>query len=411
MQTADQFDFDRIIDRTGTSSVKWNMMHQGETGDVGPTDRFTSGSATPMWVADMDFAVPPCVTDALRDRVEHGVFGYSHLPRTYRKHVAAWYRQRHDWEIDPSWICLTHGVVQALGLLVRTYTEPGDEVVILSPVYYPFYSSVSENQATVRRLPLSLQAETGHYHIDFDALEASLTAHPARMLLLCNPHNPVGRVWTRAELTRLGEICLAHDVLVIADEIHGDLTLPPHRYTPFASISEAFAQHSITCTAASKTFNLAGLHTSNLLIPNPELRARFDATLEACGIFGANLFGAIATDAAYQAGGPWLDSLLTYLEGNRQLVADRCDQIDGIHAIPTEGTYLAWLDCRGLGLEPPALRRFMQDEAGIALDSGSLFGPDGAGFERLNFACPRPLLEAALDRLAAACAKRATSLG
>jgi len=411
MAVTDEFDFDRIIDRTDTSSVKWNMMHQGEDGDVGPTDRFTSGAATPMWVADMDFAAPPCVVEALRDRADHGVFGYSHLPRTYRKHVAAWYQQRHDWTIDTSWLCVTHGVVQALGLLVRTFTKPGDGVIIQSPVYYPFYSAVTENQAELRRLPLTLDAEQRHYRMDFDALERSLNEQPAAMLLLCNPHNPVGRVWTREELTRLGEICLAHNVLVIADEIHGDLALPPHRYTPFASISDDFAQHSVTCTAASKTFNLAGLHTSNLLIPNPDLRARFDATLDACGIFGANLFGAIATDAAYHQGGPWLDQLLTYLETNRQLVADRCEAIEGITPIPTEGTYLAWLDCRQLGMEPAALRRFMQDEAGIALDSGRLFGPDGAGFERLNFACPRPLLEGALDRLATACAKRAASVG
>ena len=384
-------------------------MHQGDDGEVGPTDRFASGAATPMWVADMDFPSPPCVVDALRERVDHGLYGYSHLPRTYRKTVAAWYATRHNWTIDTSWLCVTHGIVQALNLLVRTFVKPGEHVIVQSPVYYPFYSAITENGATVERLPLELQTDTQHYVMDFEALERSLTEHPAAMLLLCNPHNPVGRVWTREELTRLGEICLAHDVLVIADEIHGDLALPPHHYIPFASISDEFAQHSITCTAASKTFNLAGLHTSNLLIPNPDLRARFADTLEACGIFGANLFGAIATEAAYREGAPWLDSLLAYLETNRQLVATRCETIDGITAIPTEGTYLAWLDCHGLGLEPADLRRFMQEQAGIALDSGKLFGPDGTGFERLNFACPRPMLEAALDRLASACAKHTAS--
>lgn len=396
------FDFDRMPDRTDTRSIKWDFMHRGDGERPGPTTLFSSGQALPMWVADMDFPAPPPVVEALQRRVDHGVLGYSYVSEGYREAVVEWYEQRHGWQIQPSWLLVTHGVVQALCLLVRAFAE-GERVALFSPVYYPFYRAITLNGAEVVRVPLRYSEDEHRYHFDLDLFSRTIQQQPVKLLFLCNPHNPVGRVWSADTLNELGNICLENGIIVVADEIHGDLTFPPHAFTPFASLDPRFAENTITCTAASKTFNLAGLATSNILISDPRKRARFKEILNACAVFGPNLLGAVATEVAYREGGGWLDALLSYLQKNRDLVYDRCQGIDRLRANKPEGTYLSWLDFRAFGLEPRALTEWLRQEAGVCFDSGRLFGPDGAGFERLNFATPRPLLVKALDGLDAVC--------
>jgi cystathionine beta-lyase len=306
--------------------------------------------------------------------------------------------RRQGWTVDPEWIVVTPGVVVALNLLVRTFAAPGQKVVIQPPVYPPFFSAITNSGIEIASNPL--RYEQGRYTMDFAGLEALARDPAVTMAILCNPHNPVGRVWTRAELERFGQICLENDVLVVADEIHGDLIYPGQVFTPFASLGDTLAQNTVVCTAPSKTFNLAGLGTSNIIFPNAGHRARFEQTMATSGLFGVNIFGIVALEAAYTHGEAWLAAVMDYVADNsRFLESYLAEHVPQITAVRPEGTYLVWLDCRRLGLEKEALEKLMLNEAKIFFSEGYTFGVEGEGFERMNIACPRAILVEALERL------------
>ena len=395
-----RYDLNREIDRRGTESVKWEFIQAGE--DLlhwEHTDRcFGPQRLLPLWVADMDLPCPQPVVDALVARAQHGIYGYTDKTEAYYQSVVGWMQRRHGWDVAPEWILTTPGIVPAIHMLVRTFVAPGDKVLIQPPVYYPFFSAIRNNRAELVANPLLL--EDGRYRMDWADLEVKLSDPQVRMAILCSPHNPVGRVWTREELARFGRMCLQHNVLVVSDEIHGDLIHRGQAFTPFAMVGDDLAQNAVICTAPSKTFNLAGLQTSNIIIPNPELRARLNATLQSDGLFGISAFGSVATQAAYNHGEEWLEQVLDYLGANlhclEEYVRERIPRITVIHP---EGTYLVWLDCRRLGLDNRALKRLMLDEARVYLDDGFLFGPEGEGFQRINIACPRSILVEALERI------------
>jgi len=382
-----KYDFDQVIDRRRTGSLKWDFCERA----LGEKD------VIPMWVADMDFPAPPPVVEAIRKRAEHPVFGYPIAPRSYWESIMSWMRDRHGWEVKRDWLSRSPGVVPALSLCISAFTGPGDKIVIQTPVYRPFFSSV-ENSGR-RLIRNSLKFENRRFAMDLDGLESQIDAR-TRMLILCSPHNPVGRVWTREELERLGKICAARDLLVVSDEIHGDLALEGHRHTPFASISEELASRTVTLLAPSKTFNIAGLSTSVVIASNPKLLGLYEAQMQSLGLTMGNVFGITALEAAYALGREWLEELLVYLKGNvdfaEEFVAGR---IPGVRLIRPEGTYLALLDCRDLGLEQPALNEFFLRKAKVYLDDGTIFGGELAGFERMNLACPRSLLRRALENI------------
>lgn len=395
-----RYDFDQEIGRKGTNSVKWEFIQEGK--DLlhwEHTDKaFGKNRVLPMWVADMDFPSPKPVVEALIARAEHGIYGYTTPTDSYYDAVVNWMKKRHAWDIAPDWICTTPGVVPALNMLVRTFVSPGEKVLIQPPVYYPFFSAIENNQGEIVSNPLVY--EKGHYHMDFDDLEEKTKDPKVRMAILCSPHNPVGRVWTEDELLHFGEICVKNQVLIVSDEIHGDLIYKGYVFTPFASLGEDFAQNSIVCTAPSKTFNLAGLHTSNIIIPNHQLRSDFKKTLQSNGLFGIGPFGLVALEAAYKDGEEWLEQALAYIEDNLHFLEAYISQhIPRISVIRPEGTYLVWLDCRELGLDKWELKQLMLNEAKVYLDEGFIFGTEGEGFERINIACPRSILAEALERM------------
>jgi len=391
------FNFDELIDRTHTDSVKWSI-----------NDRlFGRTDVTSMWVADMDFRAPPPVVAALIARAEQGIYGYAARPDSYYQAVIDWLKRRHGWETQRSWHITTPGVVPALSAAILAYTQPGDKIVIQSPVYHPFYKLVRNHGRQVLENELVLSA--GMYTMDFAQLDLQLADPRVSMLILCSPHNPVGRVWPREELEQLGRLCLKHAVLVVSDEIHSDLVFSwAPKHTPYASISPEMAASSVTLLAPSKTFNLAGLYTSVALVPDRRLYNRLSQMIETLGIGGSSVFGLAGLEAAYCYGEEWLDQLLEYLEGNLLALEQYFEQnIPQIKVRKPEGTYLVWLDCRGLGLARADLRKFMIQEAGLGLDEGVVFGAAGEGFMRLNAACPRATLLAALDQLAQAVQKHA----
>jgi len=384
-----KYDFDRVIDRTGTGSVKWDLAEVF----------FGRADLLPLWVADMDFESPPEVRAALAERARHGIYGYTSPKLDYYQSLTAWFRKRHSWDIKYDWLYFAPGVVPAINLAIQTYTEPGERVIIQKPVYYPFMLAISNNGREIINNPLKLI--NSMYLIDFDDLEMKASDPAARLMILCSPHNPVGRVWTREELNRVGEICCSHDVLVLSDEIHCDLTYENHRHIPFGSIRDAFLMNSITCISPSKTFNLAGLQTAGLIIANPELGRKYKHTIDCLGLLGPNLFGAEALTAAYAHGGSWLDAVMSYISGNLSYLKEYIiENIPRIAVIEPEGTYLVWLDFRPLGLDNKSLRQLMLEKAHVALDDGFIFGsPEGDGFMRINIACPRATLAEALRRI------------
>ena len=389
--------FDVVPDRRGTASLKWDSaVERGRPEDV-----------LPLWVADMDHATTPGVTSALLWRTRHGIFGYSEPDAAYDAALTGWLSRRYGWRIDPAWNVVTPGVVPALAMAVRALSAPGDAVVIEEPVYYPFREVVEANGRTVVPVPL-IRDPDGAYRRDIAALETVLERTGARLLLLCNPHNPVGRVWSRDELTELAETTARHGVVVVADEIHADLALPGHRTTPLASLGQEVAARTVTCTSPSKAFNLAGLQVANILIPDPVLRARFRAELDAAGYSQPNALGLVACRAAYEGGDAWLDELREHIAAARAHVVDRLASVPGVEAVPGEGTYLLWLDCTGLlaaaGLDPDRLDDVILEEAGLWLDDGAIFGAGGRGFTRMNVGCPRATLDEALNRLEAGAA-------
>ncbi|MBP2636097.1 MAG: patB 3 [Firmicutes bacterium] len=381
--------FDTIISRQHSGSTKW---------DDAPA-LFGSSDVLPFWVADMDFSSPPAVTEALAARVEHGIFGYP-SPHSYSYDaIVAWLEKRHNWNTNPSWMVSTPGVVTALTLAVQTFTKPGDKVIIQPPVYPPFFSSIQNQNRLVLENPLVY--ENGSYHIDFDDLASK--AKEAKLLILCSPHNPVGRVWSRSELTQLLKICTENNILVVADEIHGDLVYTGHQYIPLGSLDATSKDQIISLTAPSKTFNTAGLYTSIAIIPNDKLRSQFSRVVQQLGINKSNVFGITALEAAYRHGAPWLDELLVYLEGNADFLTDFiATNIPAIKVDKPQGTYLAWLDCRNLKLSQKELSKFFAQQAKVGLNDGATFGSQGNGFMRLNFGCPRPLLAEGLNRIAQA---------
>lgn len=395
-----KYNFDAEISRRDTNSVKWEFCWDGENLTQWEATDPSLGDerVLPMWVADMDFPCPQPVVDALVERSRHGIYGYTAKTDAYHTAVVNWMGRRQGWVIAPEWICTTPGVVPALNLLVRTFVAPGEKVLIQPPVYHPFFYAIQNNDAELVSNPLIY--ENGAYRMDYADLEEKARDPDLKMAILCSPHNPVGRVWTRDELARFGEICLENNVLVISDEIHGDLIYKGYTFTPFAGMCEDFTHNTVVCTAPSKTFNLAGLHTSNIIIPDDDLRARFQKTLRSTGLGWVGAFGVVALQAAYNHGEEWLEQVLDYIEGNLRYLEDYVAQhIPQITLVRPQGTYLVWLDCRRLGLDKWGLKRLMFDEARVLMNEGFVFGAEGEGFERINIACPRSILVDALERI------------
>ncbi len=386
-----EFDFDRIIDRRGTFSYK----HDGLKKVFGRED------VLPMWVADMDFAVPPAVQEAIRRRAAHPIYGYTFRPEEYYDSFISWLRERHGWQVEREWIVYTPGIVPALNMAIQAFTAPGDGVILQSPVYHPFFHAIELNGRRLLNNPL--RREGDRYTFDLEGLER--VAREARLLLLSSPHNPVGRSWDEEELRRLGEICLRHGVVIVSDEIHADLTLPGHRHVPLATLSGELAACTLTCMAPSKTFNLAGLSTSSVIISDAGLRERFRSVIERLHLAGGNLFGIVASIAAYREGAPWLDALLRYIAGNIALAAERVGEMEGVRMTPVEATYLVWLDFSGTGMDAERLKKFLVEEARVGGNDGTMYGPGGEGFVRLNLATPRSVVAEAFDRIARALKK------
>lgn len=382
------FDFDTVPNRRGTNCFKYDFAREmGMPEDV-----------LPLWVADMDFPTAPAVLERLHALAEHGIFGYTGVKDAYFSAVHNWYAQRFGWETQRSWLVTTPGVVFAIAIAIRAFTQKGDAILIQQPVYYPFANKVTENDRQLVVNPLVLK--NGRYEMDFADMERKIVDYHVKMLLLCSPHNPVGRVWTKEELLRVGEICQKHGVMVVSDEIHADFTYAGHTHRVFASVKSEFADFTITCTAPSKTFNLAGLQNSNIFIPNRQLRHAYKKELSACGCGGTNCMGMAACQAAYEAGADWLEQLKQYLAGNlayiRQFLREK---LPDIALIEPDGTYLVWLDLRKLGLTEQQQRQLIVQDAKLWLDTGTLFGQGGEGFERINIACPRTTIEQAMQRL------------
>jgi cystathionine beta-lyase len=377
------YDFNAVIDRSGTYSAKWDLARDG---------------VLPMWVADMDFESPREVVDAIVERASHGTFGYTLTPSTYYKAIIDWMSERHRWEIKKDWIAITPGVLPALCFALAAFTEPGDKVVLQAPVYHPFPKLISRNG----RKPVEnrMKFDGGRYEMDYDGLE-SMIDEKTKMLVLCSPHNPVGRVWKKDELLRLAEICTRRGVLVIADEIHADIIMDGHKHVPFATLSDEIAANTITLTAASKTFNLAGLACSNVIISNKDLYDKFESAVGDMHVESPNMFGMLGTQAGYLHGKPWLAELLVHLKGNYDfLVSYLQDNAPAIKPSPLEGTYLVWLDFSEFGLSDMQIKTKLLKEAGVWLDFGPQFGTGGEGFQRMNIACPRSTLEDGLSRIA-----------
>lgn len=384
------YDFDNVPDRIPTSCLKWSYRKRfcGEE-DV-----------LPLWVADMDFPVAPEIQEAIRARSEHPIYGYPVRQDGFYESLMGWTRRRYGWEIRRDWICYSPGVVPAINLAVLAYTRPGDKVVIQSPVYYPFGAAVLNNGRQLLDNPLRLEGE--RYVMDLGDLERKIDSR-TKLLILCSPHNPVGRVWTREELSALAELCARKNLVVVSDEIHADIVMPGRRHTCFAAVSEDAAARSLTCLAVSKTFNLAGLCTANVVIPDRRQRDGFTTAAGNLGLGTSNVFGIVAQEAAYSKGEPWLEELIGYVEGNHRRLKEALEGgIPGIRVLPLEGTYLAWVDCRALGMTDPELKDFFLHKAKVWLDDGPMFGTGGAGFQRFNLACPRATLDAALDRILSA---------
>ncbi len=380
-----KYDFDTIVLRRGTNSYKWDT----------PKEK----NVLPMWVADMDFRTAPAIVEALQRRVAHGIFGYTKVPETYYDAVVRWFESRHRWQIDTRWIIYTSGVVPALSAIIKALTAPGDKVIVQTPAYNCFYSSIRNDGCELSANNLIYR--DGRYMIDFDDLAAKAADPKAKILLLCNPHNPVGRGWTPEELRHIGDICLRNGVFVVADEIHCELTYEGHDYTPFASLSERFQQNSVTCISPSKAFNLAGLQIANIISSDEEVRCRIDRAININEVCDVNPFGVIATIAAYNEGGEWLDALRKYLRGNYEYLCRFFEErLPQYPVLPLEGTYLVWIDCRALGIGSDATTLRLQEGQKLMVNSGTMYGPGGEGFIRLNIACPHALLADGLERMA-----------
>lgn len=381
-------DFDTIIDRKNTDCLKYDFAkRRGMPEDV-----------LPLWVADMDFKTSSYVEDALAERARHGIFGYSESQTPYFEIVRDWMKRHHDWEVKEPWLIKTPGVVFALAMAVKAYTEPGDGVLIQSPVYYPFSEVIEDNGRRIVSNTLVL-GEDHKYHIDFEDFERQIKENQIKLFFLCNPHNPVGRVWTTEELTRIGDICLKYQVTVVSDEIHSDFIFRG-KHQVFADLKKEYADITVTCTAPSKTFNLAGLLLSNIFISNRELRHKFRQQVNAVGISQLSPFGLVACETAYTQGEEWYQAMLAYVAENIAFTKEYVEKhLPGVEMVEHEGTYLVWLDFRKTGLSVEELEDLIVNRAKLWLDSGKIFGKSGEGFQRINVACPRQILEEALHRI------------
>lgn len=390
------FDFDEIIDRRNTDSLKYDFA----------VVRGKPETILPLWVADMDFRTPAPIIEALVKKSRHGIFGYSDTGKEYMDTLQNWFSRRFGWQVEPEWLIKTPGVVFAISAAIRALTNIGDTVLIQQPVYYPFAGAVNMNERclAVNQLIYS----QGRYGIDFEDFEKQIIEKKVKLFILCSPHNPVGRVWKEEELLRLGEICLKHNVIVISDEIHADFVYSGYHHCVFASLRPEFRQITITCTAPTKTFNLAGLQISNIWIANPELRTAMEQEMWKNGYSQLNTMGIIACKAAYSQGEEWLEALKEYLTGNLQFVREFLrTRLPQIQLVEPEGTYLIWLDFQALNLTDAQLDELIVHKAGLWLDEGTIFGKGGSGFQRINMACPRSTLERALIQLERAIQERA----
>ena len=382
------YDFDSTIDRRNTNSLKYDFaVERGRPADV-----------LPLWVADMDFRTAQPVLDALHAAVDHGIFGYSDVKEEYYRAVSAWFKKYFNWETKSEWLIKTPGVVFALAMAIRALTEPGEGVLIQTPVYYPFYSVIRDNNRKLVENELLYQ--NGQYEIDFDDLETKIRSENVKLLILCSPHNPVGRVWTKAELQKIGAICEAYGVIVMSDEIHCDFAFSEHPHTVFTKACPSLEQQSIVCTAPSKTFNLAGLQVSNIWIPNVKIRRKVQKEIDRSGYSQLNSLGLVAAKVAYESGEEWLLQCKNYLRENLDFLrAFLQDKLPEIKLVEPDGTYFAWLDCSGLGLGRTELNDLIVNKAKLWLDAGHIFGEKSAAFQRVVLACSRTTLEQALTQL------------
>lgn len=381
-----KYDFDKIIPRRGTNSVKW---------DVAKED-----GVIPMWVADMDFQAAPCIRQALKERVDHGVFGYTLVPNSYYESIISWFDRRHQWKIDRNWILYTSGVVPAISAIIKALTEPGDKVLVQTPVYNCFFSSIRNNGCTTAENALVRKGNS--YEIDFDDFERLAADEKTKVFLLCNPHNPAGRVWTPDELSRMNDICLKHGVKVIADEIHCELVMPGYKFTPFAAVSKACQDNCITTNSPTKSFNIAGLQIANIITSNDTIKRKIDRAININEVCDVNPFGVIALQAAYNEGESWIDQLNLYLWENYKVLKDFFQEhLPKLQVLKLEGTYLVWVDISATGLKADELTNELLQQGKVMVNSGMLYGKTtGANYLRLNIAMPRSLILEALQRIA-----------
>lgn len=381
------WNFDEIINREGTDCIKYDWR----------SEVFGKADVIPMWVADMDFRTPSFVTDAISERMKHEILGYSFRPDSYFDAFIGWVSALHGWNVRREWIEFSPGVVPALNMCTLAYTKPGDEIIIQPPVYTPFHGAVKDHG---RKLLFNNLKETaGGWVMDFEGLRKTIT--PAtRLIIISNPHNPVGRAWKHPELTELVDICYSNGIIILSDEIHSDLVLPGNVHVPLASLSDRAASITVTCMAPSKTFNLAGLSTSSMIIPDEGLREKYRNVLVGLHLHLGNIFGNVASEAAYSNGSEWLSEMIRYIQGNVDLVIDYChEHLPRIKPVKPEATYMMWLDCRQMELSGKDLHRFFIEKAGVGMNEGSAFGPGGEGFMRINLACPRSVVEKALKQI------------
>lgn len=382
-----EYNFDEPISRENTSCYKYDLR-----GAV-----FGKDDVIPMWVADMDFKTPPFIIEAVKKRLEHEILGYTFRSDLYYESVIRWLKMKHDWDVRREWISFSPGVVPALNLAVLAYTKPGDKIIVQKPVYFPFFPAIQNHRRLLVNNPLKYK--NFKYHIDFDDLLNKID-DDVKMIMLCSPHNPTGNVWKYENLKNLSDICLEKNILLLSDEIHSDLVYPGSRHIPMASLSPEVSDITITCIAPSKTFNLAGLSTSAVIISNRVLREKYEKMLEDIHVGGGNIFGFVALQAAYNEGEKWLQALMEYLQNNLNYLTSYLKRhIPVIRPVIPEATYMVWLDCRGLGLNNKELKKFMVYDAGLGLSDGTLFGNEGNGFQRINIGCRLSLLKEALDQL------------
>lgn len=378
-----KYNFDEQIERRKTNSYKW--------------DSIPNQDVLPMWVADMDFRTAQPVVNALQRRITHGIFGYTRVPDEYYDAVINWFSRRHGWKINRNWLIYTSGVVPAISAIIKALTVPGDKVLVQTPVYNCFFSSIRNNGCEIVYSPLVYANNT--YTIDFNDLESKVSDPKVKLMLLCNPHNPVGRVWKREELEQIGEICIKNNVTIISDEIHCELVYPGYFYTPFASISDDFLQNSVTCISPSKAFNIAGLQIANIVCADELIKSKIDRAINDNEVCDVNPFGVLATMAAYDEGEDWLLQLLDYLKGNYECMKDFCQRnLPDFPIAKLEGTYLVWMDCRALGLSSEELEHRLVSDAKLWLNAGTMYGAEGEGFMRWNIACPRDRMLEGLER-------------